>query len=338
MSKIFKSKLIVSIIKFGPVSIELKDAQIIYVKKKWGIFSPDFSLPFPLRWLGKKLKGERKSLDTNKIIYFDTSSTFFGKSASTGYKAGGGDDRNIDMTFPKEDINIIQKYIEDNGGKIGSSLDGEVIKSMFPFLKPLRWLSARETLIIGEKGIGHIKKTWFKSRNSFLPYESIKVFTHFGVASKKICLLGDVTIQPVEGFGLMNFNKLKKNLSEQNVVSSEGRNYKPALFSGKRSFNSPSYLVTNDGIFCKSKSLKSTIIEYLPFENISSYKKCSKKDRNKSGWKEIFAPIVIVGTRVDARKGEGASITMEVPGIAFYRWNTLFFFAGSLKKTLKKKT
>ncbi|MBT5506474.1 MAG: hypothetical protein HOK17_04970 [Flammeovirgaceae bacterium] len=338
MPEIFKSKLLVSICRFGPVSLELRDGQLVYFKKKFGIFGPDFSLPWPLRWLAKFLRGKRTSLDAQKIIYFDPSLTLLGTSASTGYKAGGGDDRNIDITFSKEEINSIQKYIEDNGGKIGTSLEGVVLKSSFPFLSPRRWLSFRETIIIGEEGIGHIQKSWFKSRNSFLPYESIKVFTHFGITSKIICLLGDVTIQPVEGFGFSAMKQIKKVLSEKNILSSEGRIYKPALLSGKRSFNSPSYLVTNEGIFFKAKSLKGGTIEYLPYESISGYRKCSRKDINKSGWKEIFAPILIEGNRADARKGDGGSVTMVVPGIAFYRWNTLFFINGSLKKALKNKS
>ena len=231
MPEIFKSKLLVSICRFGPVSLELRDGQLVYFKKKFGIFGPDFSLPWPLRWLAKFLRGKRTSLDAQKIIYFDPSLTLLGTSAITGYKAGGGDDRNIDITFSKEEINSIQKYIEDNGGKIGTSLEGVVLKSSFPFLSPRRWLSFRETIIIGEEGIGHIQKSWFKSRNSFLPYESIKVFTHFGITSKIICLLGDVTIQPVEGFGFSAMKQIKKVLSEKNILSSEGRIYKPALLS-----------------------------------------------------------------------------------------------------------
>ena len=46
---------------------------------------------------------------------------------------------------------------------------------------------------------------------------------------------------------------------------------------------------------------------------------------------------MIKGRRVDARAGEGGDVEILINGIVFYRWNTLLFFNGSLKRTLKSK-
>lgn len=338
----FKYNFILSLKSFGSIQVELVEKQISYTKKKLWLFSHDFSLPRPLRWLANMLKGTKKTLNAEKIIYFDISKGFLGTGVSTGYKAGGGTDTNLNLTLKKKEVEILKSYITENGGVIGAGLEGEKLKTMFPLLSPLKWLSFREIITIGKEGIGHTKKSWFKTRNSFMEYKSIKVFTHFGVISKKICLLGDVTISPAEGISVANLKRIKKILDEQSVITTKGKNYKPAILSGKRSFTSPSFLVTEEGVFCRSKSIGKSSIQYLAFNSINKFHKCTKKghsiDYCNKGWKEIFAPIIIEGSRVDARTGEGGDVVMEVPGIAFYRWRTLFFFTGSLKRTLKSKT
>ena len=158
----FKSNFLISLKSLGPINVELNDKQIIYSKKKFWIFSHNFKLPWPLRWLANWLRGEIKILNSNKIIYFDTSIGILGTEVSTGYKAGGGDDSNLDLILKKEEVEVFKKFITQNDGKIGAGLDGNKIKTIFPFLNPLRWLSFREIITIGEEGIGHTKKSIFK--------------------------------------------------------------------------------------------------------------------------------------------------------------------------------
>ena len=332
MKKTLKSNLLVSIVSFGPKFLDLNDDTIMLHNKRFGLFSHEFTLPWPFRWLANILRGRKKLLNINKIIYFDSSLGLLGNKISTGYKAGGGDDSNVDFIINKNDLQILKNHIKDNGGSIGANdLIGKKIKTSFPFLSPSRWLSYREVITISDNGIGHTRKGWFKTRNSFLEFKSIKVFTYNGLIFKKICLLGDVTINPHESISESSFKKINKALKKHNVISNKGRNYKPALLSGKRGFTSSSFLVTEKGVFWKEKKkLGEAEIKFLSFKEIHSF--------HKEGWKKFFAPIVITGTRVDARKGEGGNITMVVPGIAFYRWNTLLFFSGSLKRSLKQNT
>ncbi|MBB00184.1 MAG: hypothetical protein CMN34_04565 [Saprospirales bacterium] len=308
-----KSNIIVSLRSFGIKSLELDSNQITYRFKLFGLFF----------W-----KPSQRSLTIKNIIYFDTSLGLLGSKMETGYKAGGGSANTIKFVCSRPTIESIKDHISKNGGSAShAETEGEKLITMFPILSPSRWLSKREVIVLGDKGVSHIRKGWFKTRSSFLPYESIKVFTYEGIIGKKIRLLGDVTIAPHEALSSSAFKQIKKTLKAKNVTSERGKAYKPALFSGKRGLNSPSFLVTSKGVFWKgNKKVGSAELRFLAYEDITSFK--------KDGWLKLFAPIIIDGHRRDARTGEGGGIHMEVPGVAFYRWRTLLIFTGSLKRTL----
>ena len=312
-TKTIKSSLLVSLRSFGVKSLELDSEQIIYRFKLFGLFF----------W-----KASQKSLTIKNIIYFDTSRGLLGTKLETGYKAGGGSANTIKFICSSSTVESIKDHISRNGGSAShAETEGEKLVTMFPILSPSRWLSKREVIVLGEEGVFHIRKGWFKTRSSFLPYDSIKVFTYEGLLGKKIRLLGDVTIAPHEALSSSAFKQIKEALKAKKVTSEKGRAYKPALFSGKRGLNSPSFLVTSKGVFWKgNKKVGSAELRFLAYEDITSFKKV--------GWSKLFAPIIIHGHRRDARAGEGGVIHMEVPGVAFYRWRTLLIFTGSLKRTL----
>jgi hypothetical protein len=333
MNKVFKLNFLNQLMGFSSKDLELNSNQIIYTTKYLWLFSHEFKLPWGLGWLADILRGECKILNIPKIIYFDSSITVFGTKISTGYKAGGGDDSNIDFTFnKKEDVLFLKQHILERGGVIGANdLKGEKIKSLFPLFNPKRWLSYREIIIISEEGIGHTNKSWFKTRNSFLPYESINMYCYNGVLNKDILLLGDTTISLVEKLSNTNNDKLKKILHEKGVTSTKGRKYLPALLSFKRGLSPDVLITTEKGILFKSKKLigGQTNI-FLGYDEINKFE--------KHGWYKLFAPVFIEGRRVDARKGEGGNVNIMIEGVAFYRWCTLLFFNGSLKSTLKSKS
>jgi hypothetical protein len=77
-------------------------------------------------------------------------------------------------------------------------------------LNPKRWLSFREVLTIGENGIGHTRKSWFKTRQSFMPFDSINTYCYNGVINKDILLLGDTTVSLVEKLSNSNNEEIKK--------------------------------------------------------------------------------------------------------------------------------
>jgi hypothetical protein len=301
--------------------------QLFYYVGSYKLILEDGQLKRDLKtlWLFKR---KPKFLNSNKIIVFDTELGILGHKLTTGYKAGGADNKTINIIgLSKNDIKQIKEYIQQNGAQILQN-DGETLKTLFPILTPSRWLSARERIIIGDTGIGHIKKGWFKTRQSFLPYESINMYCYNGVINKDILLLGDTTISLVEKISNSNNEKIKKTLLEKGVTSTKGRKYLPALLSFKRGLSPDVLITTEKGILYKSKKLiggQSNIL--LRYDEISKFK--------KHGWYKIFAPISIEGRRVDARQGEGSNVNIFIEGIAFYRWCTLLFFNGSLKATLK---
>ena len=312
-TKTIKSNILVSLRSFGVKYLELDSDQITYRFKLFGLFF----------W-----KSSQRSLTIKKIIYFDSSLGLLGTKLSTGYKAGGGEANTIEFICSSSTVESIKDHITQNGGSVNhDELEGEKLVTMFPIFSPSRWLSKREVIVLGDEGVSHIRKGWFKTRSSFLEYESIKVFTYQGLLGKKIRLLGDVTIAPHETLSSSAFKQIKKALKAKKVTSEKGRSYKPALLSGKRGLNSPSFLVTSKGIFWKErKKVGSVELLFLAYGDVTSFK--------KDGWTKLFAPIIIQGHRRDARTGEGGSIHMEVPGVAFYRWRTLLIFTGSLKRTL----
>jgi len=278
-------------------------------------------------WIFKR---KDKFLTANKIIVFDTDLGILGNKLITGYKAGGFDNKTIKaIGLNKNKITKIRDYIQKNGAQILQA-EGEMLKTLFPLFSPSRWLSFRERIIIGDKGITHVKKGWFKKRQSFLPYESINLYCYNGVMYKDVLLLGDTTISLVEKLSNDNNEKLKKVLSQKGITSTKGRKYLPALLSFKRGL-SPDVLITTDkGVLFKSKKLiggQKNI--FLNYNEIIDFKKI--------GWHRLFAPISIQGRRVDARQGEGGNVNIIIKGIAFYRWCTLFFFDGSLKSTLESR-
>ncbi len=273
-------------------------------------------------------KRKPKFLNSDKIIVFDTAIGILGHKLTTGYKAGGGDNNTLRIKgLRKKDVNDIKSYIQEHGAQILQT-DGDTLKTNFPLFTPTRWLSFREKILINEKGIGHIRRGWFKTRQSFLPFESINMYCCNGVINKDILLLGDVTISLVEKISNSNNDKIKKILLEKGVASTKGRKYLPALLSFKRGLSPDVLIATEKGILFKSKKLigGQTNI-FLDYNEIYKFK--------KHGWYKLFAPVSIVGRRVDARQGEGGSVNILIEGIAFYRWCTLLFFNGSLKSTLK---
>ncbi len=302
-------------------------AQLFYYVGSYKLILEDGQLKRDLKtlWLFKR---KPKFLNSNKIIVFDTELGILGHKLTSGYKAGGADDNTINIIgLSKNDINQIKEYIQQNGAQILQN-DGETLKTSFPIFTPSRWLSSRERIIIGDKGIGHIKKGWFKTRQSFLPFESINMYCYNGVINKDILLLGDTTISLVEKLSNTNNDKLKKVLLEKGVTSTKGRKYLPALLSFKRGLSPDVLITTEKGVLFKSKKLiggQSNI--FLGYDEINKFK--------KHGWAKLFAPISIEGRRVDARQGEGGNVNIQIEGIAFYRWCTLLFFNGSLKSTLK---
>lgn len=348
MKNIITQNIINQLLSLSSKKLELTPEKIIFTSKRFWLFSHEFKLFWGLGWLADLLRGDFKSLNIDKIIYFDKNRVLNGIKVSTGYKAGGGDDSNLDFTLNnKSDIKILEDHILSYGGKLGgASIEGDKIKTVFPFTNPKRWLSYREVIVVGEEGIGHTKKSWFKTRNSFLPYNSIKLFSYSGMINKRINVLGDTSLFLTESISASNFKLIEDKLSKFDLNSEKGKFYKPAILSGKRGFNSSYYLVTSEGVFCKQKKLAgASTIQFLPHKNITDFHKCSSENDNpikctgcKKGWASLFAPIVIKGTRSDARAGEGGSVRMMVQGIAFYRWNTLLFFTGSLKRTLKSKS
>lgn len=312
-TKAIKSNLLVSLFSLGVKHLELNSNEITYRFKLFGLFY----------W-----KPSQRSLTIKNIIYFDTSLGLLGTKLETGYKAGGGSANTIKFICSSSTVESVKDHISKNGGSAShAEIDGEKLVTMFPILSPSRWLYKREVIVLGDEGISHVRKGWFKTRSSFLPYESIKVFTYEGLLGKKIRLLGDVTIATHEALSGSAFKQIKETLKTKNVTSEKGRAYKPALLSGKRGLNSPSFLVTSKGVFWKgNKKIGSAELRFLAYEDITSFKKV--------GWSKLFAPIIIQGERRDARTGEGGGIHMEVPGVAFYRWRTLLIFTGSLKQTL----
>lgn len=302
-------------------------AQLFYYVGSYKLILEDGQLKRDLKtlWLFKR---KPKFLNSDKIIVFDTEIGIIGHKLTSGYKAGGADDNTINIIgLSKNDINQIKEYIQQNGAQILQN-DGETLKTSFPIFTPSRWLSSRERIIIGDKGIGHIKKGWFKTRQSFLPFESINMYCYNGVINKDILLLGDTTISLVEKLSNTNNDKLKKILLEKGVTSTKGRKYLPALLSFKRGLSPDVLITTEKGVLFKSKKLiggQSNI--FLGYDEINKFK--------KHGWAKLFAPVSIEGRRVDARQGEGGNVNIQIEGIAFYRWCTLLFFNGSLKSTLK---
>lgn len=329
----YKYNFINQLLCLGSKKLELTPKELVFTSKRLWIFTHEFKLFWGLGWLANFLRGEHKFLNINKIIYFDKNRSITGIKISTGYKAGGGDDNNINFILNKNsEIEFIEQHILEHGGKLGGSgIEGEKIKTTFPLTNPKRWLSYREIIVIGNEGIGHTKKSWFKTRNSFVPYKSIKLFAFNGLLSKKINILGDTSIFSTEGMSNSNFKKIKEKLAQFNLSSEKGRFYKPAILSGKRGFNSSYYLLSEDGLYCKQKKLiGDSDIQFLPYENITSY--------DREGWFKLFSPVYIQGTRTDARKGEGGNIKMTVEGISFHRWKYLLFFNGSLRRTIKSKS
>lgn len=325
---IYKSTGLYSFIKMGSSKAILDGNEVVYTKKKFWFFGHTFSLGWPLKWLANILRGEIKKINASKVIYFDTSKGLSDTKVSFGYKAGGGDDSNLDLTLTSTNIEVLKKFIIDNGGNLGAALGGITFKTNFPWLNPKRWVSYREVLTIAENGIGHTRKSWFKTRQSFLPFESINMYCYNGVINKDILLLGDTTISLVEKLSNTNNDKLKKILLEKGVTSTKGRKYLPALLSFKRGLSPDVLITTEKGVLFKSKKLiggQSNI--FLGFDEINKFK--------KHGWYKLFAPVSIEGRRVDARQGEGGNVNIQIEGIAFYRWCTLLFFNGSLKSTLK---
>jgi len=327
---IYKSTGLNSFIKMGSSKAILNGNEVVFTKKKIWFFDHTFSLGFPLKWLANLLRGEIKKINASKVIYFDTSKAVSGTKVSFGYKAGGGDDSNLDLTLTSINVEVLKKFIIDNGGNVGATLGGITFKTNFPWLNPKRWLSFREVLTVSENGIGHTRKSWFKTRQSFLPFESINTYCYNGVINKDILLLGDTTVSLVEKLSNSNNEEIKKTLQEKGVTATVGRKYLPAILSFKRGLSPDILITTQKGILFKSKKLiggQSNI--FLRYDEINKFK--------KHGWYKLFAPISIEGSRVDARQGEGEDVNILIEGIAFYRWCTLLFFNGSLKSKLKSK-
>jgi hypothetical protein len=302
-------------------------AQLFYYVGSYKLILEDGQLKRDLKtlWFFKR---KPKFLNSDKIIVFDTEIGILGHKLTSGYKAGGADDNTLGIIgLRKKDINDIKSYIQEHGAQILQT-DGVTLKTSFPLFTPTRWLSFREKIVINEKGIGHIKRGWFKTRQSFLPFESINMYCYNGVINKDILLLGDTTISLVEKISNSNNEKIKKTLLEKGVTSTKGRKYLPALLSFKRGLSSDVLITTEKGILFKSKKLigGQTNI-FLGYNEINKFK--------KHGWYKLFAPVSIEGRRVDARQGEGGNVNILIEGIAFYRWCTLLFFNGSLKSTLK---
>ena len=309
---IIKPNIFAQLKKFGSIKVSLENGQLKYVYK--------------LLWL---IKLKDKFLNAEKIIVFDTEVGLFGRKLTTGYKAGGGDNKTIVVGgLTSKDIEIIKEFVQSNGAQIAKT-DGDLIKTKFPLFNPKRWFSFRERLFINEEGIGHVRRGWFKKRQTFLPYNSIKIYVYNGLLSKELMILGDASINLVEKISNADNDKIKNVLTEKGVIPTVGKKYLPAILSFKRGLLPDVLVATDKGILFKSKKLiGENRTEFIAYNQITEYKKI--------GWYKLFAPIVIKGRRVDAREGEGGGIHIILEGVAFYRWCTLLFFNGSLKSKLKQ--
>ena len=178
---VIKPNILAQLIKFGSIQVSLENAQIIYRFKLFGFF-----------------KSKEKFLNADKIIVFDTEIGLLGRKLTTGYKAGGADNKTIVVGgLTSKDIESIKEFVQSHGAQIAKT-EGDLIKSKFPLFNPKRWFSFRERLFINEEGIGHIRRGWFKKRQTFLPYNSIKVYVYNGLLAKELMILGDASINLVE--------------------------------------------------------------------------------------------------------------------------------------------
>jgi len=309
---IIKPNIFAQLMKFGSVQLCLEHAQLKYNYK--------------LLWL---IKFKEKFLNAEKIIVFDTEIGLLGRKLTTAYKAGGADNKTIVVKgLTSKDIESIKEFVQSHGAQIAKT-DGDLIKTKFPLFNPKRWFSFRERLFINEEGIGHIRRGWFKKRQTFLPYNSIKVYVYNGLLAKELMILGDASINLVEKISNSDNDKIKNALTEKGVIPTVGKKYLPAILSFKRGLLPDVLVATDKGILFKSKKLiGENRTEFIAYNQITEFKKI--------GWYKLFAPIVIKGRRVDARDGEGGGINIVLDGVAFYRWCTLLFINGSLKSKLKE--
>lgn len=309
---IIKPNIFAQFIKFGRIRVSLENAQITYTYKLLGL-----------------IKFKEKFLNAEKIIVFDTEIGILGRKLTTGYKAGGADNKTIVVGgLTSKDIESIKEFVQSHGAQI-SKIDGDLIKTKFPLFNPKRWFSFRERLFINEEGIGHIRRGWFKKRQTFLPYNTVKVYVYNGLLAKELMILGDASINLVEKISNSDNDKIKNALTEKGVIPTVGKKYLPAILSFKRGLLPDVIVATDKGILFKSKKLiGENRTEFIAYSQITEFKKI--------GWYKLFAPIVIKGRRVDARSGEGGGIHIVLEGVAFYRWCTLLFFNGSLKSKLKQ--
>jgi hypothetical protein len=302
-------------------------AQFFYYVGSYKLILEDGQLKRDLKtlWFFKR---KPKFLNAEKIIVFDTEIGLTGRKLTSGYKAGGADNKTLVIKgLTSKDIETIKEFVQSHGAQIAKT-DGDLIKTKFPFFNPKRWFSFRERLFLNDEGIGHIRRGWFKKRQTFLPFSSIKVYVYNGLLSKELMILGDATINLIEKISNSDNDKIKSVLSEKGVIPTQGKKYLPAILSFKRGLLPDVLIATEKGILFKSKQLVGeNRTEFIAYNQITEYKKI--------GWYKLFAPIVIKGRRVDARQGEGGGIHIVLDGVAFYRWCTLFFFNGSLKSKLK---
>ncbi|MCR5424272.1 MAG: hypothetical protein K6E93_05855 [Bacteroidales bacterium] len=310
--------------------IELQDGYII---RQW-------------KWLGL-FNGNREAFKADRAVFCDEGNGVFGKSIFFGSidktvedhreiitVAGKSCDNMNGMDIfglKKNDRDAIQQYLIDNGAKLSDN-DAVEYFSKFPVFKPLRWFMPRESLRLGKEGIFHKVKTITRTRNSYIPYEDLKVFSGWGLFGKRLAILGDVTVVTRERFLKNVYIELKELVGKRSkVLSAEGKMYRPALLSFKK--RNKYILLLNEGVIARNK----TKMYYFDYNDIENY------GFDKKHWWSLFGEFWCVASREDARTTSFTQFwwsdtvhEFEVPGIPFWRWRYLLFFRGSLKKKLKK--
>lgn len=327
-----KTSIGLAILRFGwSENIELKDGYVLKHYKLFGIggFKPD------------AFKAER-------AVFCDEGKGIFGKSIFFGavdktvedkrseIKVGGEtcwNEHVMDIYgLKKEDFEAIQQYLTDSGAKLEDE-DAVEVKSKFPIFNPFRWFWPREILRFGKEGVTHKVKVFKRTKTSFVPYNDLKVFFATGLFSKKLNILGDVTISTKERFPRKTYKEIDNWLKERSkALTAEGKTYKPSLLSFR--LRNKYIILLDEGFIARDKSK----IYYFSYDEIENY------GFEKKNWYSLFGTFWCVAYRDDARDYSFTNLLwnsevneFEVPGIWRWKWRFLLFFKGSLNKTIKSK-
>ena len=251
-----------------------------------------------------------ESVNLSKILFIDNVKIKGKKGLIFGSIAGGGNANTIEIVGLPKEINdkVYKMIIEHNPQLVAKPVKS--FRSKFPLFKPSRWFKSRETIAITDVGLVHkqygvkIDGKRYSVRTSVVPYESIKSYWAEGTFSKSMDILGSTSIKTIENYS----NKVKDiiwyELMVRNVVNEYGNQYKARLFHRK---GQGVFYINQTSVTFRQK--KETLV--LPYYAVYE---CEYK---KPHWYSFFSGTVTVrGRRVDARKGEGGDIVMQVEKMA----------------------